>query len=175
MKRDKQQSLQMVKNNNYNFVSGKTQLFVWKENNVTSSKETQELNPALQDGRRRRNHGAMLTTQHPPLVKENILSILILLIPLRRTQIDRISDWPNDFRSTWTYLFKHTKCTPFVKPRKFGQSEIRSIRCLPSFICLIISWLINIIALRSMCFNLDYSYWAGPLGNLQGYRYLLIF
>ena len=92
MKRDKQQSLQMVKNNNYNFVSGKTQLFVWKENNVTSSKETQELNPALQDGGRRQNHGAMLTTQHPPLVKENILSILILLIPLRRTQIDRISD-----------------------------------------------------------------------------------
>ena len=49
----------------------------------------------------------------------------------RRTRIDRISDWPNRFRSTWTYLFKHTKRTPFVKPRGFGQSEIRSIRCLP--------------------------------------------
>ena len=49
----------------------------------------------------------------------------------RRTPIDRISDWPNGFWSTWTYLFKHTKRTPFVKPRKFGQSEIRSIRCLP--------------------------------------------
>ena len=29
------------------------------------------------------------------------------------------------------YLFKHTKRTPFVQPRGFGQSEIRSIRCLP--------------------------------------------
>ena len=29
------------------------------------------------------------------------------------------------------YLFKHTKRTPFVKPHGFGQSEIRSIRCLP--------------------------------------------
>ena len=52
--------------------------------------------------------------------------------PDRRTHIDRISDWPNGFWSTWTYLFKHTKCTPFVKPCGFGQSEIRSIRCLPS-------------------------------------------
>ena len=49
----------------------------------------------------------------------------------RRTQIDRISDWPNGFWSTWTYLFKHTKRTPLVKPRRFGQSKIRSIRCLP--------------------------------------------
>ena len=37
-----------------------------------------------------------------------------------RTHIDRVSDWPNGFRSTCTYLFKHTKCTPFVKPRGFG-------------------------------------------------------
>ena len=50
----------------------------------------------------------------------------------RRTRIDQISDWPNGFRSTWTYLFKHTKRTPFVKPRGFGQSKIRSIRCLPT-------------------------------------------
>ena len=50
---------------------------------------------------------------------------------VRRTCIDRISDWPNGFRSTWMYLFKHTKHTPFVKPRGFGQSKIRSIRCLP--------------------------------------------
>ena len=42
----------------------------------------------------------------------------------RRTRIDRISDWPNGFWSTWTYLFKHTKCTPFVKPRGFGQSGV---------------------------------------------------
>ena len=49
----------------------------------------------------------------------------------RRTRIDRISDWPNGFWLTWMYLFKHTKRTPFVKPRGFGQSEIRSIRCLP--------------------------------------------
>ena len=49
----------------------------------------------------------------------------------RRTRIDRISDWPNGFWSTWMYLFKHTKHTPFVKPCEFGQSEIRSIRCLP--------------------------------------------
>ena len=46
----------------------------------------------------------------------------------------QISDWPNGFRSTWTYLLKHTKHTPFVKPRGFGQSEIRSIRCLPKVI-----------------------------------------
>ena len=51
---------------------------------------------------------------------------------LTEFRIDRISDWPNGFWSTWTYLFKHTKCTPFVRPRRFGQSEIRSIRCLPS-------------------------------------------
>ena len=37
-----------------------------------------------------------------------------------RTHIDRVSDRPNGFRSTCTYLFKHTKCTPFVKPRGFG-------------------------------------------------------
>ena len=49
---------------------------------------------------------------------------------IRRTRIDRILDWPNGFWSTWTYLFKHTKCTPFVRPRGFGQSEIWSIRCL---------------------------------------------
>ena len=49
---------------------------------------------------------------------------------IRRTRIDRISDWPNGFRSTWMYLFKHTKCTPFVKPRGFGQSKMQSIRCL---------------------------------------------
>ena len=48
-----------------------------------------------------------------------------------RTWIDRILDWPNGFWSTWTYLFKHTKCTLFVKPCGFGQSEIWSIRCLP--------------------------------------------
>ena len=46
---------------------------------------------------------------------------------LTEFQIDRIAFW-----SSWTYLFKHTKRTPFVKPRGFGQSEIRSIRCLPS-------------------------------------------
>ena len=51
----------------------------------------------------------------------------------RRTRIDRISDWPNGFWLTWMYLFKHTKRTPFVKPRGFGQSEIRSIRCLPNW------------------------------------------
>ena len=54
-------------------------------------------------------------------------------IYLRRTCIDRILDWPNGFWSTWMYLFKHTKRTPFVKPRGFGQSKIRSIRCLPLF------------------------------------------
>ena len=48
-----------------------------------------------------------------------------------RTRIDRISDWPNGFWSTWMYLFEHTKFTPFVKPRRFGQSKIWSIRCLP--------------------------------------------
>ena len=50
----------------------------------------------------------------------------------RRTRIDPISDWQNGFPSTWMYLFKHTKHTPFVKPCRFGQFEIRSIRCLPS-------------------------------------------
>ena len=43
---------------------------------------------------------------------------------LRRTHIDQILDWPNGLWSTWTYLFKHTKCTPFVKPRRFGQSGV---------------------------------------------------
>ena len=52
----------------------------------------------------------------------------------RRTRIDRILDWPNGFWSTWTYLFKHTKRTPFVKPRGFGQSEFWSNRCLPSLV-----------------------------------------
>ena len=40
-------------------------------------------------------------------------------------------DWPNGFWSIWTYLFKHSKHTPFVKPHGFGQSGIWSIRCLP--------------------------------------------
>ena len=39
-------------------------------------------------------------------------------------------DWPNGFRSTWMYLFKHTKCTPFVKPRGFGQSGVHLIEML---------------------------------------------
>ena len=50
---------------------------------------------------------------------------------VRWTHIDQILDWPNGFWSTWTYLFKHTKCTPFVKPRGFNQSKIWSIRYLP--------------------------------------------
>ena len=57
----------------------------------------------------------------------------IWLCSLRRTRIDLIFDWPNGFQSIWTCLFKHTKRTPFVKPRGFGQSEIQSIRCLPFF------------------------------------------
>ena len=54
----------------------------------------------------------------------------------RRTRIDRISDWPNGFRSTFTEsiivlidLFKHTKRTIFSIKKSFGQSSffIRSI------------------------------------------------
>ena len=44
-----------------------------------------------------------------------------------RTRIDQISNWPNGFPSTWMYLFKHTKCTPFVKTMQIGQHAIRSI------------------------------------------------
>ena len=86
---------------------------------------------------------------------------------LTEFRIDQMAFW-----STWTYLFKHTKRTPFVKPRGFGQSKIRSIMCLPTqfaklLIIFFLKWAFFFVFVYSIQLTVNVRYKFLPMTGFE--------